>query len=80
MIKKFFSVISYLIAVSSLAILIKTELRKWFVFNGEPISANTTIFWVALIACILFLYIGNKLWIKKEGAKQNELKIFSIEK
>ena len=72
MTKKFFSVISYLLAVSSLVILIKTELRKWFAFGGEPTSANTAIFWIALLACIFFFYIGNKLWVKKSGAKQNE--------
>ena len=74
MIKKIFSVISYLLALSSLVILIKTELRKWFAFGGEPSSANTAIFWFALIACFFFFYIGNKLWIKKEETKQNEQK------
>jgi hypothetical protein len=65
MIKKSFSILSYLLAVASLVILIKTELRKWFAFGGDPSSANTVIFWGALILCVVFFYIGNKLWIKK---------------
>jgi len=74
MIKKFFSILSYILAVSSLVILIKTELRKWFAFGEEPSSTNTVIFWFALIACIFFFYIGKKLWIKKGETKQNEQK------
>ena len=66
MINKFFSVISYLLATASLIILIKTEARKWFVFNGESNPSNMVIFWVSLIASMFFFYVGYKLWIKNE--------------
>ncbi|MCH7883520.1 hypothetical protein IIA95_03855 [Patescibacteria group bacterium] len=65
MIKKIFSVLFYFLSATSLVILIKTELRKWFAFGGDPSSANTVIFWAALISSVAFFYVGNKLWAKK---------------
>jgi len=62
LIKKTFSLLSYLLSAISLVILLKTELRKWFAFGGEPSSANTSIFWIALLSSIIFFYIGKKLW------------------
>lgn len=55
----------YLFAFLAGIILVKTELRKWIVFAGEPSSANTFIFWISLIATILFAYLGTKIWHKK---------------
>jgi len=72
MMKKTFSIFFYILAVASLVILIKTELRKWFAFEGDPSSANTVIFWGALIFCVAFFYAGNKLWPKKEKTAQDE--------
>jgi len=66
MTKRFFSILFYFLAIVSLIILIKTELRKWFVLEGNPSSANTVIFWGALILCAIFFYAGNKLKEKKK--------------
>jgi len=59
--KKITSIIFYVLAVISLIILIKTELRKWFIFEGNTTPANSFIFWGALVLCVIFFYVGNKL-------------------
>ena len=63
--KKFIGVLFYSLAVLAVLILIKTELRKWFVFEGEASSANTFIFWLSLGAAILCGWIGSKVWPNK---------------
>lgn len=72
MIKKTFSILFYFLSIASLAILIKTELRKWFAFEGDPSSANTVIFWVSFIAFFAFFYTGHNLWPKKEKVKEGK--------
>ena len=66
-----FGIIFYSIAVLSVVILIKTELRKWIVFEGEPTSSNTIIFWFSLIAAIFFVWVGSKVWPHKKGNSSN---------
>ena len=63
--RKVFAIIFYILALVSVVILIKTELRKWFSFDGEPSSANSFIFWGSLILGFLFFYLGNKVWPRK---------------
>lgn len=67
--KKSFAVMCYVISFASLIILIKTELRKWFSFGGDPSSANSAIFWGSLILFSLFLFLGNKIWPSTEEKK-----------
>ena len=57
---KIISIIFWILSSVSFLLLIKTELRKWFVFNGEPNSANGMMFWITLILGILFAYLGEK--------------------
>ncbi len=63
--RKIFAIIFYILALASAVILVKTELRKWFFFNGELSSANSVIFWGSLILGFLFFYLGNKVWPRK---------------
>lgn len=69
-IKKILSITFYCLAIISLVILIKTEIRKWIFFGGEPSSANTLVFWVSLVATILFGLCGSTLW--KKSRKNNK--------
>lgn len=59
-------------AIASLVILVKTEVRKWFFFGGEPSSANTFIFWASLGLAILFGLCGSMMW-KKSRKNSKEL-------
>lgn len=65
LLRKIFAIIFYILALASAVILVKTELRKWFFFDGEPSSANSVIFWGCLIFGFLFFYLGNKIWPRK---------------
>jgi len=65
--KKGQSILFYLFMVISIFVLAKTELRKWFAFDGEPSSANTLLFWISLGFAILFGFCGSKLWPKKNN-------------
>ena len=65
--KKVLSILFYALMAVSILILAKTELRKWFVFEGEPSSANTLLFWVSLALAILFGFCGSKLWPKNNN-------------
>lgn len=49
----------YSLALLSLIMLIKTELRKWVVMGGQPSSANTGIFWLSLGGLFLFAWLGS---------------------
>lgn len=67
--KKVLSISFYALMAVSILVLAKTELRKWFVLEGEPSSANTLLFWISLVLAILFGFCGSKLWPKKENNK-----------
>jgi len=64
--KKTLSILFYILMVVSIFILVKTELRKWFVFGNEPPSANTLLFWLSFGFAILFGFCGSKLWPKEK--------------
>lgn len=64
-VRKLIGILFYALAVVTVLILIKTELRKWFVFKGDASSANTVLFWLSLGAAILFGWIGSKVWPHK---------------
>ncbi len=70
--RKIFAILFYILALVSLIILVKTELRKWFFFSGEPSSSNTVIFWGSLIFGFLFFYLGNKVWPRKTADINNK--------
>jgi len=70
--RKIFAILFYILALISLVVLIKTELRKWFFFDSELSSANTVIFWSSLIFGFLFLYLGNKIWPNKITDTDNQ--------
>ena len=55
----------FLIAFFGILILIKTELRKWFIMGGDPSPANIWMFWISLGGAVLFGFVGSKLWPKK---------------
>jgi len=57
--QKFAAGFFYLLAVISLIMLIKTELRKWFVMDGQPSSANSGMFWLSLGGVVLFAWLGS---------------------
>jgi len=57
--------IFYFIAILFAIFLIKTELRKWFVFMGDPSSANTMLFWISLIGVFIFGWLGSVIWPHK---------------
>ncbi len=65
LLKYFGGGIFYFIAMLSAIILIKTELRKWFAFDGDPSSANTMIFWISLIGVFIFGWLGSVIWPEK---------------
>lgn len=65
LVQKIIAVVFWILSSVSFLLLIKTELRKWFVFGGEPTSANSVMFWIALGLGILFAYLGKKVWMKK---------------
>ena len=65
--KKVVSISFYFLMAISILILVKTELRKWFVFEGDTSSANTFLFWISLGFAILFGFCGSKLWPKKNN-------------
>lgn len=71
LLKYFSGIVFYFIAALSAIILIKTELRKWFAFDGEPTSSNTIVFWVSLISVIFFIWIGSKIWPDKKNDKSD---------
>lgn len=60
--KKIIGVLFYAFAFIFAFILIKTELRKYFVFGGEASSANTFLFWLSLGATLFFGWAGSKVW------------------
>ena len=70
--RKVFAIIFYILSLASVVILVKTELRKWFSFNGEPSSANSVIFWGSLILGFLFFFLGNKVWPRKTTNANNK--------
>jgi len=72
LIRKSFAILFYILAGVAFVFLIKTELRKWFFFGGEPSPANTVIFWGSLIFGLLFGYLGNKIWPHKTDDKNCE--------
>ena len=63
--QKIIAIIFWILSVVSFLLLMKTELRKWFVFEGEPSPANSFMFWIALGLGLLFAYLGKKMWFKK---------------
>ncbi len=65
--KKALSIFFYILMVVSIVVLIKTELRKWFVFEGEASPANALLFWISLGFTVLFGFCGSKLWPKKNN-------------
>ena len=66
LVQKIIAIIFWVLSSVSFLLLIKTELRKWFVFDGEPTSANSVMFWIALGLGILFAYLGKKVWSKND--------------
>ena len=74
-VRKVLSIISYIIMAFFIFMLVKTELRKWLIMEGEATPANTVIFWVSLGLSALFGYLG--LVISPVDDKPKEPKIIS---
>ncbi len=72
LVQKIIAIIFWILSIVSFLLLIKTELRKWFVFKGEPSPANSVMFWIALGLGILFAYLGKKIWFKNNTSKNHE--------
>ncbi len=70
--KKLLSIIFFVLMSFFLFILVKTELRKWFIFEGNPSSANTLLFWISLALSSLFGFLGLKLWSSKNTTLGNK--------
>ncbi|MBI2850699.1 MAG: hypothetical protein HYX80_06630 [Chloroflexi bacterium] len=69
---KIIAICFWVLSVASFLLLIKTELRKWLVFEGEPSSSNGFMFWIALGPGILFAYLGKKTWASYKGSIRNQ--------
>ena len=72
LVQKIIAIIFWVLSVASFLLLIKTELRKWLVFEGEPSSANSVMFWIALGLCVLFAYLGIKTWASYKVSTRNQ--------
>lgn len=64
--------VCFFLALLGYLMLIKTEIRKWFLMQGEATAANTGLFWISFGWAVLFSFIGAKTWPKKDrGSKSN---------
>ena len=84
--KKILSILFYILMSLFIVVLVKTELRKWFIFEGEPSLANTLLFWSSLIFIVLFGFCGSKLWpnnnksLEKKEEGDNKVKKIKLTK
>ncbi len=60
------AVACYVLAALGVLMVIKTELRKWFVMGGDATSGNTWLFWMSLGWAAAFGFAGSKLWRTKK--------------
>ena len=64
--------VCFLLALLGVLMLIKTEIRKWFVMEGEATGANMWLFWISFGWAVVFSLVGAKTWPKKDRGSKSK--------